>query len=1290
MVSLLLGVWLGVALGAPPPPPVVQTPRWEPLPATPDDRTTTSRLVQLWGDELLRAQCGARDVPRRRAVLDGALVDGPFSVPVRDESGWVFPPAPRGMDTWLVSPPGCALYRLSETITAEGAARLELGRSLDEVVTDVIASGALTETERAWLLDGDDRAARWATLRPPGPHPPGWTSWRADTTDATFTIRGPRRLVVSARWQDTPQALCLVVGEARACQTRATDERVALRDGSLTREPTREPPEGETALWRVLLPEGTHEVRVEGRANVELTGTWPLLYAVDTGEIASERVLIAPSGEDVERAVRAPDGAPQDLLLFGPTNLPTRVEDVRWIPLTSPDLQRAIRVDAPGVMTLHLTAEENARCTVRFGDDAPWRATPEDAVQRFLWTGDGAPDDWPEVEGCAARARVTGLDGALDAWSASRWWWVEPGGALTWETPGSEARIWVRHPESRQAPYRLRVRHPSGRVDHWTLSPRDAPADRWTARGGPWLPGVSIPLEPGDEQVEVWAEAPVVARLTALAPPASDPSDPSDPSDTPRDAAPELTPTPPPADLRALSRAIATATSDATRASALLARAAALEALGDDRLAWIDWERAVLLRPGEAEDNPITDRLQQRTATLLFGEKRWVPADPVWVPIGASEGAEAAAARGDWIGVAVRLRRDGLDPRPWWRQAPIAGQILTAEQRIAAFSDLVSHTPPANVEHPWLWPLRYASGWERVHQVRGGVSRAVRWPDAPPDGPDLFPEAWAREEIERLFAGYEVQIPSAGGRTLQVRCLATRVEAPPDGCLFKARDPSGRVLAETRADPWGAAATLRVPEDARTVYVGVSPSGGVDAQVKRPEGLARERLRDAWSVAPGGSVRFDVLGPTVIRLETWRTQGADAEVEVIARGGGGVAATTRRVAGAADVLLPIPLEGPVSVQVRTSHQVWVVPSLRVPRAGSRQPLADHRWIAAGLATVPPSRRAPPAEAPTPWVPPTGRPVRRPPMTVYLRTSVGTADADDAQPEPSLFPSLRGGQILGLASRPTRLPLWVDARLRGDLSRSGSLFSAGAQVEWLAHRGTFNLWLLGAGEWIRGDTTEAQMASARGRLRVQLDTWPWRRWQLITRLQADLYGVVDGAWDRYTYGTDMVRLWSQHKDQHPFGATWSGRARHRMLPWLDATMGTWLGSNAHARPLLEVWGTEVFLEGGRPGVWLRGGAELEHRFSDDDRRFGFWSPSAFARAAITAWPDRDLALQIGASGRYRFHFQDFEAMIEVRLYASRDRGLMDVAPSQLAESHLPEWFHEAAAERRRAVIEEETP
>jgi len=1278
MVTVLLLGWLATARAAEPTTPVLGTLRWAPVPAQPGDIDSDRRLVQVPGKLLLRAQCGDDVVPHRQALYDSGLAEGPFSWPVQDESGWVFPPGPPGADTWIVQPATCDLYRLDDMISPEGAAHAEQHHTASEVAAAALASHGLDDDAVRFLSTPGDTAERWATLRPPGPHPAGYAHWQS-ATGGSFTIHGPRRLVIFARWLDAPRPLCLRVDDQTSCRNTGPDKRPVFQDGAVTWVPATHRPAGHVLAWHALLPKGPHEVAVDGLAEVRITGTWPLLYTEDARALRPTALRIEPGREPPEAATIHPEGTPASVLLFGPIDGPVGPDDIRWLPLDSPALQGATRVDAPGVFTLHLQPEGDGPCTVQFAGGTPWQARPEDAVQRFLWTGTSPSSEWPIVQGCRARVRVTGAAGAQEAWSGSRWWWAEPGGALSWDDPPAEAHLWIRHPEGRDAPYRLWIRHPSGRVAHWTIDPRRSAPDRWTVRGGPWEPAIPLRLEPGSGPVEVWADAPVIARLTGLAPPAppAGDRDGTAPAPSPISAAPGA-----PEDLRALTRAIAAAPDAPTRATALLRRAEALQALGEDRLAWTDWERAAAAAPDQVQDNPLTDVLRQRTAAMLFGADQWVPADAAWIPGDAPAGTEAHAREGDWLGVAERIGDAGGDPRPWWRQAIVDGQVLTAAQRIAMYRDLVVHTPASEVDHPWLWPLRVLSTWEGVNQVRGTLPGAVRWPNAPPDGPDLYPDAWPTPHTLRLLAGYDLQVPHAGGLHLSVRCRSTRIDAPAEPCRFEARDPRGRVLANTTTDPWGTAGTLAVPESTATAYIHVDALPGVEAEVLQPAGIPRDQERTGWSVTAGGHITFEVLGPTVLRLEVWRPQPGDTSLAVEVTGPRGTTRTTQLTRGLDEVRVPVDRAGPVRVKVSPTARVWLIPSIRVPRATSRTPLPDAQWIAAGFATSLPAPSEARAAPEAPWVPPTGRPVRRPPATVYLRAGFGTANVDQNILQPTLSPSPRGFQTLGIASRPTAVPLWLDLEARGDESRSGGQFSIDGLAEWLAVQRTWNLWVLGEGQWVRGTDPNAPLATAEGRLRVTAAVWPWPRWDFQLRGEGVLRGITAGAWDHFAYGPDMLRLWSTYKQDHQRATSVEGRARYRLQPWLDTTLRTWLGSNQDFAQPPETWGAEARVEGGAPGLWWRAGATVEHRFADANRSTAYWSPTLSGRAAFTLWPDRDVGLQIRLSAQYRFHFQDLETLLELRVYTNRDRALRDVAPALLPEAHLSEWYQEEAALRRQ--------
>src|SRR5690606_15560887 len=113
------------------------------------------------------------------------------------------------------------------------------------------------------------------------------------------------------------------------------------------------------------------------------------------------------------------------------------------------------------------------------------------------------------------------------------------------------------------------------------------------------------------------------------------------------------------------------------------------------------------------------------------------------------------------------------------------------------------------------------------------------------------------------------------------------------------------------------------------------PDDGVRAEVRVPREVAVRRDRTAWWVNGGAAASFDVLGPTVLRLETWRPRGGDARLTVTLRGARGTSTHEATVGPEGDVRLPVDAVGPVEVTVRPSAGLWLVPSLRVPRGESR-------------------------------------------------------------------------------------------------------------------------------------------------------------------------------------------------------------------------------------------------------------------------------------------------------------------------------------------------------------------
>ncbi|MBW1880235.1 MAG: hypothetical protein JRJ84_17885, partial [Deltaproteobacteria bacterium] len=293
-------------------PPALEL-RWNPVEPRLEDRGELAdgrevRVVAVAGDQALGAVCDG-PTPFRRALMGGALVEGPFSDPIAEESAWVFPPAPPTVREWLVEPADCHLYALAERATSRGAARTE--RAGEDLWEATAFDPVFPEAAARWVEEASDPQAwldRYLALRPPGPHPAGigWPApaspegtarptrvrlnpfaqpegdrrwWRAEH-GAVWRLRGPRRVRVQARWLDAPRLMCLEVDGEATCQERSAWEETVVHDGAL------EPRSGHlygsrvgrTATWTVLLPEGSHALKLEGPALVRASTSFPELY----------------------------------------------------------------------------------------------------------------------------------------------------------------------------------------------------------------------------------------------------------------------------------------------------------------------------------------------------------------------------------------------------------------------------------------------------------------------------------------------------------------------------------------------------------------------------------------------------------------------------------------------------------------------------------------------------------------------------------------------------------------------------------------------------------------------------------------------------------------------------------------------------------------------------------------------------------------------------------------------------------------------------------------------------
>lgn len=1304
-----MNAWLLLAQAALAKDPVVRDIRWEIVPARPGDGplflgTAPMRVVAASGP--LRLDCPNDVAVERLAVsfqADGTPVAlyGPFSVGQDEGRFTVFEAAPLPLRRWLV-PDACQAQRLDDDVDPDGLARLEDATPTGEAFSVAM----LDEDEAAWVAAGAASRERWLAVRPFGP----WMAhvgrrklggetvhWAAFDAPPTFhkdlpaghgwTLRGPLRLALDiVPIGDAPVA-CVSLDGTPHCAPVAPHEEVRVVAGQLVRErATYEGrPVGHRIAFSWLLDEGEHQLVLGGDALVAQIAGLPVDWRDGTlADPATTETFDPPppwslepppstvSVDPVGQTDRTLLTIPSDRTAFAPT-------EARWLPLDAVLDSGGSWFDATGTAQLWLEPLADAPCVVSWGA-AAWSARPRTALQRIRWTGPGPADPaLPEVGGCTALIRVVGAQRGDLARAAARYERVAAGRSTTWAPAiGTSTYLWATLPDNHPGRLALDVDMPGRGRLHYEILPlrteRVAPVtDVYGAR---WTLPVRIPLPPVTGPVTVTPAAPAAFRLTRIAAP----------DDLERQRAPTVVP---PESLLELSRRVADAPDDASRAAALRTRAAALLAADHAHLALDDLGRATEIEAAEGPDQDNARLVLWRDAIRpLAGTDAWAPVDDEWIP-GAGPEIEPlvrAAAVGNLLDVARAYAHSArpADARVWWRRALLAGQTPSSDDRHRMYLDLAR--VPGEMDGSWTWPLRALSSWESVHAGGGERVRAVRerWPDV--EDPDrqvrrqLFPDKWSDDVVLRFREGWDLALPpSAVPRSWEARCRLRRALEGAGTCTFELTDAAGQRLALFPADPWGRPTRIDVPSTSDRLYLHVTPSWAVDAEIRAMDLVtAGDLARRAWDVPAGRTLRFELLAPTVLRLETWDHASGGNDLSVRVQGGPALASGALHTR--ASWLLPIDAVGPVVVEVTPTRDTRIDPAFRTAAARSVEPTVDRHILASGEELVSVLGFDPDAAA-DPLVVPAGRPTGNPPLTVFAGVSAGTVEGDPAAAEGRLAGSVRVQEEVGLASRPGEPPIWVAARGWHEVAPPGSTFGADGGLDWRVHRYSTRWWWRGDAGIARGTLHDGNaLTVANGRIGTTVEKFLWPRWDFVARLDGFVRGVVN---DVPAEGVDLsggYALWDQYDNDHPAGLAGRLEARWQPGPWVRVAPDVGLVTNAPGSPFLERWSFGVTGAYAIPSVVADAGVHVLHWEADDHRDEGRWDPVADLGLTATPWPHGVLALQFTGDLRVGLIDGDVTALAGLRLFGSSDRGLDDVRPSDLPWRAVQDWAQDRAAAR----------
>lgn len=1307
--------------------------RWERIPAHPDDGFVVdllgepARRLPWTGGNPLRVRCPDGAKPRRVALARGGVVHFDDEEPQQDGKAWLYPAASdaAGWNGWLLAPADCRVERLRTDAGPWTWAWAEREGPLDEADLE-----ALVGQRAAWWIDGDP--LRQAALRPPGPHPVSWGQLDLPGTPveladerytrldapAALALRGPLRVRVQLRDVTGRDEVCIEVDGSAHCALGGPARETLLVDGDL-RVQVRTLEDGSRVararVFQLGLGPGAHSLSLPDGVIARVTAHRAETWGLDSRLPDGAATWTQPPGVAWE-SIPLDGGVPT--WLADPE--PGRIDDdeLRWLPLDA--LPAGVTRPEPGNIALWLEPEPGP-CHLRIGD-ARWVATAPTGLHTFDWVGPSEPDGalLPEIEGC--RAWIRTRDGLVDgARSLSLQHRLTAGGRVT--AIGDDrrpARLEVALRRGQEA-VTVRARAldgpQAGRALSWTVAAAELAPPMISGDGASWSEPLRMPLPTagswvvetsGDVLVRIrQPERPPPAtfamatqaileralplQLGALGPAAGTIAAWSQGRTGPMRKDLAASPPPPPARTEAeleataasvhlLSGRVARATTDEERALALLDRARLLVRMSLQELAARDLVMAEELVPevGGVADQLI-ERLRLSRERTLFGEDRWRPAGADWVLRSDGEVLEQTLARavsaqaGDPRAVAAASPDD--QALAWWLRAVHGGQVLTRDERIAAFRAVASSADP---DHAALGGLRGLSDWRTLHHIEGVSAKGeVAWPDLSPDGTELlYPDGWPAKETVRLGSGSTLRLAARSTPwSVPVRCRALHADSAA-WCRFVLTDTRGEILQEVEVDPWGTPGVLEVPRGG-LAYLTLESRDAM-GNLRWTRGRPPTLTRDAWYVGAGQQVSVAVLGPTVILADLRARRGEARTVRV--REGGAV--RTVSVPSDGRALIPVDTEGPVRVTMSFDRGGALRLLLRRAARGGPTPTVDRRWLQ--LADHPPPRVDPDVGGPqVPFTAPVprGLPANSPPMTVAAELAVGSAEPAPPEPGQGDGGPLAASALVGVQTRPLET-VWLEADaglLRGpaDLGFGWAHFGADWRAAAQRNRATLLTDITVAhGTFSGGPLTTARLKLGLRTLRPLEGRWVLEGVAAIDgNLRSDLEPIS-------LFSTDRSRLWSRYREDHRTGLDLTAALRHRHGPWWSSRLGLSLGSNAPGggQPLDSVI-FEARTDVGLPRIWTRWRFAADLRLPDADRDRAFVSPLLEARAAFTAWPGVSLAVRPWVWGRWRPLQGTVSGLVGLEGRFGPPRALADQRPSTLAARHLGEaGFWQRAATR----------
>lgn len=1205
------------------------------------------------------------------------LIAGDVPEPVAVRRGWWLPRPGTLGSTWAIDQTACTPWVRRVTTSPDwlDVAAYQAQRPL-ELRDAVQRAHALAEPpEVAEALAVTDVPTWWAAFaaaRPEGGFVTRRTTWHpADarsvnlTLDgqtqpwwlaqpgAADTVQGPAQLVLDVRATGGPGTICLTVqgtDTVSHCAETTPVTTLSVQDGTLQSQPATHEGQaiGRRARFSAYVPPGQHTVTLDRAALVRgrvleidgLRAVAPLptrIGLLDTVDPPDPGPRIR--AQALDRTLPSP-------LLFGPA--PWRLleeDDVSWVPAAVGD---ALLPDVDQRVQVLLDSAPGTRCTLTLGSQA-WSTSAGPGIYTLQAPSSDAAT-LTALHGCTAwSSRAGGAGEDPDRRTAVPTTALQAGqiAAFAWPAP-HDGQVTVRvYPALGVDRVDLDIQGAAGRPARWSLRPltrADAVRD---ADGTPWGAPVDLTVYAPGPTLHIRATGDVAIRAVSHAADA--------PTAAPAPAAEDLS-------FRGISERIAQATDDATRRKALLLRGTLLAQAGDLRGARRDLELATGLG-ADVSVTPLARTLADDLREQWAPPSGWTSLTATLVPEPVDDALLDAAAAGDALHLA-QASPLGQDV-PWWLRAA-RNQVLDGPAALAAYRSLVDAGVP-DVDHPGFGPIRAWSTWQGVPAIRQTQGFRAAWPADLPPSDAAWPEDWPAEGTLHLGGSWLARLPpSSTPSTLLARCRADDVAASGGPCTLRILDPQRRTTAEHALSPWGGSHRLDVPPHTDTRFVVMTARGHAALQLSTP-GQALPQLQRDVRRMEGREARFEVLGPTVVRIGAWHPGQA---VTVVAEAGPRSARADATPDVPGTLWLSIPTEGTVTVTVLATPGTLVDAEARVVDPRPLEPAAHAPLVHALYRQPDPPPRWPAVPPPEPERLPDPR-LEAPRWTVVAEARVGIGGEVDIEPEAAATLPVRGLQRIGITSRPSVLPIWVDGAI-------GVMEAVGATTVTEARVGAEAWWqeapLRG---WVRGDAVvrvglDADVLTA---LRADIEaglSWRPRSW---FDLRGGLIGGAAsrfGGWSSSTSTAPDV-LWSVYRETHPLWLRPELEARFAPTPWFRVRLwGAMVTNRPGEAIIMDAYQGGADVRVAAPGFRGLVGLQVQHRPEDIDRVSPYTAPSLYGSLRGTVWARHDVATALTARVDWQPRFERVSVDLGVQVLWGRRPGLPDLRPSRYEARYADTW------------------